>query len=46
MDDDSKIMMHISNLRNKIGDKPGGKFRIVTVKGKGYKFASPSDQQE
>ena len=36
--DDSTIMMHISNLRNKIEDDSKKPIMIKTVKGLGYKF--------
>lgn len=36
--DDSTIMVHISNLRNKIEDEPRKPVKIKTVKGLGYKF--------
>ena len=36
--DDSTVMMHISNLRSKIGDDPKKPQKIKTVKGLGYRF--------
>ena len=36
--EDSTIMMHISNLRNKIEDDSKKPMMIKTVKGLGYKF--------
>ena len=38
MGDDSTIMVHISNLRNKIEDEPKKPVMIKTIKGLGYKF--------
>lgn len=38
MGDDSTIMVHISNLRNKIEDEPKKPKMIKTIKGLGYKF--------
>ena len=37
MEDDSTVMVHISNLRNKIEDDPKKPAIIRTVKGLGYK---------
>lgn len=36
--EDSTLMVHISNLRNKIEDEPKNPVMIKTVKGLGYKF--------
>ena len=36
--DDSTVMVHISNLRNKIEDEPKTPKMIKTVKGLGYRF--------
>ena len=36
--DDSTIMVHISNLRNKLQNAAGGATVIKTVKGLGYRF--------
>lgn len=36
--DDSTVMVHISNLRNKIGDDSRKPTKIRTVKGVGYRF--------
>ncbi len=38
MGEDSTLMVHISNLRNKIEDEPKNPVMIKTVKGLGYKF--------
>lgn len=38
MEDDSTVMVHISNLRNKIEDDPKKPALIRTIKGLGYKF--------
>lgn len=38
MGEDSTLMVHISNLRNKIEDDPKNPIMIKTVKGLGYKF--------
>ncbi len=38
MGDDSTIMVHISNLRNKIEDEPKKPAIIKTIKGLGYRF--------
>lgn len=38
MEDDSTVMVHISNLRNKIEDDPKKPAMIRTIKGLGYKF--------
>lgn len=38
MEDDSTIMVHISNLRNKIENDPKKPAMIRTIKGLGYKF--------
>ncbi len=38
MGDDSTIMVHISNLRNKIEDEPKKPTIIKTIKGLGYRF--------
>lgn len=42
MGDDSSIMVHISNLRNKIEDEPKKPKLIKTIKGLGYKFEKDS----
>lgn len=42
MGDDSTIMVHISNLRNKIEDEPKKPKLIKTIKGLGYKFEKDS----
>lgn len=42
MGDDSTIMVHISNLRNKIEDEPKKPVMIKTIKGLGYKFERES----
>ena len=36
--DDNNIMVHISNLRNKIEDEPNNPRYIKTIRGLGYKF--------
>lgn len=36
--DDSTIMVHISNLRNKIEENPKKPIKVKTIKGLGYKF--------
>ena len=38
MEDDTTVMVHISNLRNKIEDDPKKPVMIRTIKGLGYKF--------
>lgn len=38
MGDDGTVMVHISNLRNKIEDEPKKPVMIKTIKGLGYKF--------
>jgi len=38
MEDDSTVMVHISNLRNKIEEDPKKPVMIRTIKGLGYKF--------
>ena len=38
MEDDSTVMVHISNLRNKIENDPKKPAMIRTIKGLGYKF--------
>lgn len=38
MEDNSTVMVHISNLRNKIEDDPKKPVMIRTIKGLGYKF--------
>ena len=38
MEDDSTVMVHISNLRNNIEDDPKKPVMIRTIKGLGYKF--------
>lgn len=40
--EDSTLMVHISNLRNKIEDDPKNPVMIKTVKGLGYKFEKES----
>jgi two-component system response regulator CpxR len=35
---DRSLDMHVSNLRRKLGDYPGGKERIKTVRGTGYLY--------
>ena len=40
--DDSTVMVHISNLRNKIEEDPKNPKRIKTVKGLGYKLEKES----
>jgi len=42
MGDDSTIMVHISNLRNKVEDEPKRPVMIKTIKGLGYKFERES----
>lgn len=42
MGEDSTLMVHISNLRNKIEDDPKTPVMIKTVKGLGYKFERES----
>lgn len=42
MGEDSTLMVHISNLRNKIEDDPKNPVMIKTVKGLGYKFEKES----
>lgn len=42
MGEDGTLMVHISNLRNKIEDEPKNPVRIKTVKGLGYKFEKES----
>ena len=39
---DSTVMVHISNLRNKIEEDPKNPKRIKTVKGLGYKLEKES----
>ena len=39
MGDEGTVMVHISNLRNKIEDEPKKPEMIRTVKGLGYRFA-------
>jgi two-component system response regulator CpxR len=39
---DRTVDMHVSNLRKKVGDYPGGQERIVTVRGSGYMLALPA----
>lgn len=38
--DDNTIMIHISNLRNKIEDDPRNPRYLITVRGLGYKFGN------
>ncbi|MDD6351359.1 MAG: response regulator transcription factor [Lachnospiraceae bacterium] len=38
--DDNTIMVHISNLRNKIEDDPRNPRYLITVRGLGYKFGN------
>jgi two-component system response regulator CpxR len=38
---DRSIDMHISRLRRKLGDLPGGGVRIKTVRGTGYLYVRP-----
>ena len=38
---DRSIDMHVSKLRRKLGDPPGGGERIKTIRGVGYIFAKP-----
>ena len=40
------VMVHISNLRKKIEEDPTNPKLIVTIKGVGYKFASPPNSSE
>jgi two-component system response regulator CpxR len=40
---DRSIDMHVSKLRRKLGDAPGGGDRIKTVRGVGYVYARPSE---
>jgi two-component system response regulator CpxR len=40
---DRSIDMHVSKLRRKLGDAPGGGERIKTVRGVGYVYARPSE---
>jgi two-component system response regulator CpxR len=35
---DRSLDMHVSNLRRKLGDYPGGEERIKTVRGTGYQY--------
>jgi two-component system response regulator CpxR len=35
---DRSLDMHVSNLRRKLGDYPGGQERIKTVRGTGYQY--------
>ena len=43
---DRSIDMHVSKLRKKLGDYPGGGERIKTVRGVGYIYARPSEAEE
>lgn len=40
---DRSIDMHVSNLRRKLGPKPGGEARIETVRGLGYQYRVASE---
>jgi two-component system response regulator CpxR len=40
---DRSIDMHVSKLRRKLGDAPGGGERIKTIRGVGYVYARPSE---
>ncbi len=40
---DRSIDMHVSKLRRKLGDAPGGGDRIKTIRGIGYVYARPSE---
>ncbi len=42
---DRSVDMHLSNLRRKLGPAPGGGPRIETVRGIGYLFVLPEDEQ-
>ena len=42
---DRSIDMHVSKLRRKLGDAPGGGERIKTVRGVGYVYARPSEPE-
>ena len=42
MGEDSTLMVHISNLRNKVEDDPKNPVMIKTVKGLGYRFEKES----
>lgn len=42
--DESTVMVHISNLRNKIGDRSKESPKIRTVKGLGYRFEKDDDR--
>ncbi|MGE3275928.1 MAG: response regulator transcription factor [Vicinamibacterales bacterium] len=39
---DRSIDMHISKIRRKLGDRPGGEERIKTIRGVGYIYALPA----
>ena len=39
---DRSIDMHVSKIRRKLGDQPGGGERIKTIRGVGYIFARPT----
>jgi two-component system response regulator CpxR len=42
---DRSIDMHVSKLRRKLGDAPGGGERIKTIRGIGYVYARPSESR-
>jgi len=42
---DRSIDMHVSKLRRKLGDTPGGTERIKTIRGVGYVYARPSEPE-
>ncbi len=42
---DRSIDMHVSKLRRKLGDAPGGGERIKTIRGVGYVYARPSEPE-
>jgi two-component system response regulator CpxR len=42
---DRSIDMHVSKLRRKLGDAPGGTERIKTIRGVGYVYARPSEPE-
>lgn len=41
--DDAALMVHLSHLRQKLGDNPDGSPLIVTIRGIGYKFVPPTE---
>lgn len=41
---DRSLDMHVSNLRKKLGTYTDGSERILTVRGVGYQYVSPSDE--